>query len=241
MRSILFLAVCLLVGCAHHRLMVVNASTPKGVSVSGVGRASAPPDLARTNLGVEVRAANAEQASADANTRMAAVIEALEKAGVAAKDLRTHSYSIQFEPEPQPDQAQSRAPGPVVVRGVYRVTNVVEATLRDLTLIGRVLSAATNAGANNVWGVAFELENDGVLVSRARALAVADAKHAADELASLTGVKLGPIVSIIETEPAPAYQGGSVLSMRAAQADVPIETGELAVTYTVQVIYEAKD
>jgi uncharacterized protein YggE len=240
MRSILLLA-CLLLGCAHHRLTVVNSGTPKGLSVSGVGRASAPPDLARTNLGVEVRAASAEQASADATARMAAVIEALKRAGVAAKDLRTHSYAIQFEPEQPAEQSQPRPAAPAGLRGVYRVTNVVEATLRDLTLIGRVLSAATEAGANNIWGVTFELENDAVLVSRARALAVAEAKHAAEELASLTGVKLGPIVSIVETEPAPAYGGGSVLSMRAAQADVPIETGELAVTYTVQVVYEAKD
>src|SRR5688572_11683315 len=93
------LAPCLaaLVGaCA--RPTVVNlpgALAPvRGITVTGVGEAKAPPDIARTNIGVEVRADTVDQATAQANQRMAAILDTLRKLGIADKDLRTHSFSI---------------------------------------------------------------------------------------------------------------------------------------------------
>jgi uncharacterized protein len=236
-----FVTACFwLVACAHGRPMLLTANVPQGISVNGVGKASAPPDIARANLGVEVRAASPEQAGVEANTRMAAVIAALKQAGIADKDLHTHSYSINFEHAQVPAQ-----PAPAAVagaaQGVYRVNNLVEATVRDLTLVGRVLKAATDAGANSVWGVSFEIDDDTPVVTRARALAMADAKRAADELAQLAGVKLGKVFSVLEGEPS-GYSGGPALSMRASsQGDVPIESGELTVTYSIQVVYSTHD
>jgi uncharacterized protein YggE len=233
----LLLASLSLIACAHPRTLVLSPTAPQGISVSGVGKASAPPDIARANVGVEVRAASPEQAAADSNTRMTAILQALKSAGVPEKDLRTHSYSISFEQDPVPPQPASAAAATSPRTGVYRVNNLVEATIRDLTSIGRVLKAATDAGANSVWGVNFEIDDDTALVTRARALAIADGKRAASELAQLTGTKLGEVVSVIEGEPS-GYSGAPVMSMRAANTgDVPIESGELTVSYSVQIVY----
>src|SRR5262245_5233076 len=86
-------------GCA--RPAVVNmapAGAPApGVTVTGNGEAKAAPDIARTNIGVEMRADTVEQATAQANQRMAAIVDTLKRLGIADKDLRTHSFSISFE------------------------------------------------------------------------------------------------------------------------------------------------
>jgi uncharacterized protein YggE len=233
-----------------------------GISVSGSGEAKAKPDIARANLGVEVRSATVEQATAEANQRMQSVMAALKQAGIADKDLRTHNYSIHFEqdptpppvpvpppvPAPAPARAQEKAaveptltPAPVApsIRGHYRVTNMVEVTIRDLNQVSQILGRATEVGVNNVWGVSFELEDPYALRAQARAQAMERAKQSAAELARLAGVKLGDVVAVSESEGGgymPMYKTARV-EMQAAN-DVPVEQGEITVSHQVQLTYE---
>jgi len=228
----------------------------------GYGKASAPPDIARTSIGVEVRTADVQQATTDATARMNAVTAALKQLGIADKDLRTHNFSIGFEQEPmpppqplqvEPKAATRSAPGadataattvtaPATPRGYYRVSNMLEVTIRDLSSIGRVLQAATAAGANNVWGITFEIEDTDALKVKARQQAVERAKQAATELATLAGVKLGKVISVSEGESDSGGRGGSMMMMRAAaNEDVPIERGELTINYGVRVLYDVRE
>lgn len=242
-------------GCAHGRTLSI-ATSDRGISVMGVGKASAPPDIARTSIGVEVRAADVQQATNEATARMNAVTQAIKQLGIADKDLRTHSFSIGFEqeqmPPPTPVPAATPARGaaaataaapppeqPATPRGYYRVSNMLEVTIRDLNSVGRVLQAATSAGANNVWGVNFEIENTDTLKVQARAQAVQRAEQAATELAQLARVKLGKVLSISESESG-GGGGPQLMSMRAANGDVPIERGEITVSYGVRVLYDVK-
>jgi uncharacterized protein YggE len=225
--------------------MCNTAGNVQGVSVTGVGKASAAPDIARTSVGVEVRSASVEQATADATARMNAVVQAIKLAGVAESDLRTRGLSIGFEQEPVPvpptplpatgggAQQDTAAQLP---RGFYRVSNMLEVTIRKLDTVGRVLKAATDAGANSVWGITFEIENNQALVSQARARAVQRAKQAATELAGLAGVKLGPVLSLIENEQG-GYGGPQAMEMRASNAEMPVQRGEITLTYNVQMVY----
>jgi uncharacterized protein YggE len=254
-------------GCTHQ--MHLHAKTsgnepPAGITVSGQGEAKAAPDLARTSLGVEVRAVTVDEANAQANAKMAAVVQAVKQAGVADKDLRTHSYSINFEqeqppppvPVPLPEPAPRTKAGaasapsatvasapqqPAVPRGYYRVSNMVEVTVRDVSKVGAVLKAATDAGANNVWGVSFEIADPHALRAKAREQAIARAKQNAEELAKLAGVTLGEIVSVSESDS--GYPMPMMKSMRAEMAqanDVPIEQGEIAVSMQVQLFYSLR-
>jgi uncharacterized protein len=230
-------------GCSHTtvRPVMPNPNEPAhGITVSGQGEAKAAPDIARANMGVEVRAETAEQATADVNGRMAAVIAALKQAGVADKDLRTSNLSIGFEQDPQPPVVVMPQPAPEAsaIRGHYRATNMVEATIRDMNAIGRLLKLATDAGANNVWGIQFEIEDPQALRAQARAQAIERAKQNAQELARLTGVKLGKLVSISESDGG-GYQPmmKSVANEMRQAADAPVEKGEITVNHQVQLLY----
>ena len=251
------LAALICAGCAHGRTIRL-ATNDGGINVLGIGKASAPPDIARTNIGVEVRAADVQQATTDATTRMNAVIQAIKQLGIADKDLRTHNFSIGFEPEQTPPPTPlpattSRAAGagaattaapteqPSTPRGYYRVSNMLEVTIRDLNAVGRVLQAATSAGANNVWGIEFAIENTDALKVQARAQAVARAQQAAGELAALAGVKLGKVMSVSESEGDGREGGPSLMSLRMANADVPVERGEISVSYAVRVSYDVDE
>lgn len=227
-----------LLGCAERTVVVQSPSSPgepvRGLMASGNGEAKAAPDIARTTIGVEARADTVEQASADATARMGAVIEALKAGGVAASDLRTQHYSISYEQEqvPQPPTAEAKAPP---VRNYYRVSNLVEVTVRALDKVGGLLQRATAAGANDVSGIWFELEHPEPLTALARERAIANAKANASELARLSGVTLGPIVSISENS-----GGGPMPMMKASRElaqDVPVERGEVSASVQVQLVY----
>ena len=67
--------------------------------------------------------------------------------------------------------------------GFYRVSNMVQVTIRDMTKVGDVIDTAVKAGANNVWGISFSLENTDDLEDQAREAAVKDARARAESLA----------------------------------------------------------
>lgn len=247
--SLYFIGLLGLAACAHPRSIVLSPSAPEGVRVYGLGEAAGAPDVARTQLGVDVRAASAEQAVAESSQRMAAVIAALKQLGIPDADLRTSQYALSFEPEhpqPQPVAAPAQAaakPQPPAAeakpRGHYRVTNTVTVTIRDLSKVGQVLQAAADADANSAYGINFDLDNDEALVVEARKRAIADAQHSAQELAKLTGVELGEVISITEEEPQTSGQPNTY-ALQSAAASVPVEEGEVTIRYGVQLVYATK-
>jgi uncharacterized protein YggE len=99
-----------------------------------------------------------------------------------------------------------------------------------------VLSAATSAGANQLYGIRFEIEDLAPLQAEARKKAVEDARSRAERLAQLSGVKLGPAISIVEQDGGGA---GPMPMMAMAKMDTgaPVERGELTISTTVQVVY----
>jgi len=210
--SVLALAVLLgawPLGCAPPQTIVESPSAGapvRGVAVTGIGKAAGPPNIARANLGVEVRAAAADQAVKEVNATMARVIAELKRLGIADKDVRSTNVSIFFEREfehpprplpeapapptiPAPKPGKGAAPGSAasagaaalpapaaVPAGFYRATNTVEVTIRDLNRAGDVLGAAAAAGANQMHGISFEIEDPAPLEAQARAKAMADAR-----------------------------------------------------------------
>ena len=210
------------------------------ITVVGRGEVKVKPDVANTNIGVEVTGATVDAAMEDAQARMASVLAALKQLGIADKDIQTSNFSINFERQPQepkPVTAQATPGAFEPPAGFYRVSNMVQVTIRDLTKVGDVLDTAVKAGANNVWGVSFSLENTDDLESQAREAAVADAKSRADSLAGLTGVKVGPVVAISEvigSQPVPMFDSAA---RGLGGGGTPVEPGEVSFSTQIQVVY----
>jgi uncharacterized protein len=258
--SLALSAVVTLAGCAPHTVVrpgIPPAGAPvEGISVTGTGKASGQPNIARATVGVEIRAATAELAMRDVTTGVARVIDALKAAGIAERDLRTQNLSLHFEREEQPPPRPPIEPMPAAPpktrplpapvdgapeskkspAGNYRAQNTLVVQIRSLDKAGAVLAAAMAAGANLMFGLAFEIEEPRQLEEQAREKAMADARARAEALARLAGLRLGPVVSIQESSggmPMPA----SVTMYRAQAADIPVEPGELVVRTVVNVVY----
>lgn len=207
---------------------------PRTIQVTGFGSASGAPDVALVQLGVQLFETDLGTAVANANATMEAVIAALVEQGIAREDIRTTNFNIYQESGgPQPFDAESAQPA---MR--YVVNNTVEVKVRDLDLISAVLQAALDAGANNVYGLTFGLDNAAALEAEARTLAVEDAQARAQALAGAFGLEVGAPISI--REGADAGFGGSprMMDVGFGGAGPVISEGQLSVSMQVTVTFE---
>jgi uncharacterized protein YggE len=223
------LAAALLLAQAPPPATPVPPPAPRAIRVTGEGRASAAPDVARVTIGVDAQDKALARATADATARMKKVVAAIEKAGVASKDVRTSRYAVEV-------QRTYEKPNPGAIVG-YRVSNQVQVTVRDLSRLGAILDQVVAAGSNDVG--ALSLEKDDPSAERARALeaAMADARAKALVLAKAAGAALGEALQVSEggRGPTPVFREGLVAAR--AAADVPVSPGELEVLATVDVTF----
>jgi uncharacterized protein YggE len=208
-----------------------DRSSAQGVTATGTGTASAPPDIADITLGVEIIDADASAAINENNVRMAAVRAALSDVGIADLDVQTVSFNMWVEQVfgPQGPTGEVR----------YHVVNQVRVRLRDLTQTGELLEQALAAGANSVSGITFGVEDVAALRRKARDLAVDDAQARAAQLASRLGVELGSVREVTEggsVVPAPGVQAERLLA--GGGGGPPISGGEFAVSVSVQVVFD---
>ena len=234
-RSLAFAAV-LLAAAAAFAADAGDRRPFRTITVSGEGEASGAPDVAITTLGVEVLDPKVGPAIADGNARMRAVLAAVERAGVPARDVRTTELSISFEQNPNPP----RAAGETDARpaGSYRVRNMAQITIRDLGRASAVLDAAVGAGANALSGIAFAIENPAPLRAKAREAAVADARARAEALARASGVSVGSVVSISESAGGPVPRPMLARAMAPMEGGPPVASGELSERAEIEVVFE---
>ena len=201
------------------------------ISVVGDGRVQTQPDVAYVSLGVDVTGASFAEAQSSASTKMQAAIDALVGLGISHDDIRTSRLSV----SPVSDQRNNS-----VITG-YRATNSVQVTLRDLDRVGSIVDAVTAAGANRVDSVTFAVENPEAPKNQARAQAMQNARTKADQLASLSGVRIVGIKSIEESDAAATPQRAAPQSMTPTAATAapapPVEPGTQEVRTQVRVAF----
>lgn len=187
------------------------------------------PDLATIEAGVVTEGRDAATALSDNSGRMARVVAALKREGVAAADIQTARVALQPRYHYTPEKAAE-------LTG-FQATNSVRVTLRDVARAGAVLDALAAEGANQISGPDFSFADPEPLADKARADAVRTARARADVYAKAAGLKVGRIVSMRETS-APARPMPRVMAMAADAAQPPIEAGESSVTVALSVTWE---
>ena len=198
----------------------------EGITVTGIGHADAVPDEAEFSLGITTKAQTARKALSANSARMQRLIAALKAAGVAERDIKTQNVSV----GPNYDGGAEKTDG-------YTATNSVSVRIRQIDRAGAVLEAASNAGANQVYGPALTREDREGLEEKALENAVANARKRAHTLAKAAGVDVGRVTAIVEgAERGGFYEGGRV-AMDTATAEVPIEKGTEEISASVTVTF----
>lgn len=226
-------------------------------TVSAEGKTIREPDLAMFSAGVTTQGATAAAALGENSRAMDRVIAALRKAGIAERDIQTSNLSIQpvyADPNrdaimasrmsgqpyvpPPPEQQVPRIIG-------YQASNNVAVRQRDLRRFGTVIDTLAGAGANQISGPMFQLDNPDPTLDQARLEAVKTARARAELYAGATGLRIVRILSLNESGGyygPPAVQFARDITVTASAPPPPppspVQPGELQMTTTVTMQFE---
>ena len=229
----------LLLICLTLLLPVAFAQVPKSVMVSATGTVYGEPDEASFDAGINVLNADAQVATTKVSERVSSLTQALKAAGVAEQDIRTGNFSVYPEPIYRKNQ---------LVATRYRVISTLSVIVRDTAQLGELLAKSAEVGANEISNVVYDFSDSArtALERQAREQAMTSAREKAQQLALLGEAKLGAVQRIVEGRTPDGFDiqnfdtGVARGQLMSGNEAVPVSSGQLAVTVSVQVTFGLK-
>lgn len=219
-------------------LEITTTNRTTEMAVVGEGKVEAVPDTIYMSVGIIVSSAStseeAQKQITEINNR---IIEAMKKLGIQSEDLKTSNYSI----NPNYDWKS----GTNKISG-YSGSATVEIKVKKKDLAPKVISEATDTGANNVQITRSVIDKPEKYREEARSKAIANAKEQAEKLARELGISLGRIVNMVESSPGqvyPFYARSAEMASGKSGGGAPepdIETGTQTITSTITLYFEKK-
>jgi len=214
-------------------------TSEKTITVTGTGATSISPDIVTLQFGVDTEAKTAQDAISENSQAMDSVVTAVMGLGITKDEISTASFSIYPEynysvPDPYTGVQKTTLTG-------YKASNILFVKTNKISLTGKIIDSAVNAGTNRVDGVSFSLspalqqsaQND--LISKAVLDAKSKAEKALDPLGKkITGVKSVNLSNFNTPPPRPMYYAAGVNS---AAKDTQIFSSDQDVTTTADVIF----
>ena len=203
------------------------------VELSVTETVKAKPDLAEVSAGVTTQAPTAVAAMQANAKAMDAVVQRIKALGIAPEDIQTTGINLGAQYDY--DQSAQRQ----VFRG-YQASNRVSVTLRKIDRTGSVLDALVAAGATDIGGPSFSIDDDTSSRAQARKAAFDKAQAQASEYARWAGYSGVRLLSISEAvnpgRPMPYAEAR--VAMAADMKQTPVEPGLVGTAVTISVTFE---
>jgi uncharacterized protein YggE len=203
----------------------LQAQTLPARTVTGTGNATVmvSPDQVQIDVGVVTQGTTAQDAAQQNATLTTAVSGALKTVLGTLGTIQTTSYSVYPRyNNPGPGQNQS-------IIG-YSASSTMQVTSTDISLAGRLIDTANQAGANSVGGLTFGLRDPEPVKQQALTQAAKQALAHAGAIAAGLNAKVGAVVSASEGASYTPIYGGV-----ATATTTPILTGTVRVDASVTV------
>lgn len=222
----------------------VQAQTPgplapaEGIVIQTTGEVRVKPDLATVHAGVVSEGKTAAEALSKNTPALAKLVEAVKAAGVAQGDLSTSQIALtpRMTQPSASSSPQARAPK---IDG-YEARTGLTVIVRDIAKAGPLIDALVAAGANDMSGISFGLADEDKAKDQARDKAAEAARARAEIYAKRLGVKVGELVSIVESEAEPPVRpmaDARAYRMAAGAAPVQVEPGEVTVSAALRTVW----
>ncbi|HEX5645135.1 MAG TPA: SIMPL domain-containing protein [Erythrobacter sp.] len=192
------------------------------------------PDMATVSAGVTTDAASATEALRANSAQMLRVVDRIKALGIAAKDIQTTGISL----SPRYDYSNA-SPRPAFMG--YQAMNRVTVNLREIERTGAVLDALVAAGATDLGGPVFSVEDDSAARDAARERAMQRARERALAYAAMAGFSNVRLLAVGETltqvGPMPKLEMRNVAADAVAAAP-PVQSGMVSTGVSVSVKFE---
>lgn len=200
-----------------------------------------PADQFNLTIGVVTDARESKDALEKNSEKMKAVVDALREQGLEEKNIKTGRFNIQPQYAPPPKNVSGDWRPQITG---YTVSNMLSIRTTDLEKAGDIIAAVTEAGANQIESISFDLADPRKHRAEAIASATQNAITDANATAAAAGVKLKRILTInVDHAWAPQPIVRNVAAMRGKTMDAmemapPISAGELDVNASVTLVWE---
>ncbi len=191
------------------------------ISVTASEKVKVTPDIAELNLSVSSQEADAESCQTANSQAVNQVTEALKAQGIQESSIQTSNYNLY--PIYNWENGQT-------ITG-YTMETMITVSDVAIDTVGDVLTAAVNAGVNNIQSVNYMSSQYDESYRQALEMAVQSAYEKANAMAIAGGCSLGEIVKIEErsTDSAARYTAISNMSMEDSSAEAPAAVAGAAV------------
>ena len=230
MRYFLFIAVSVF------SLNPLHAQESRKLIVSGSAILSEPADQAVLTIGVVTQDQKIETATSSNDSKMRSIISSLYKTGLSTEEFYTSVFMIspvysQPPKNPPPDWTSQIAG--------YEVKNQLRIQTEKLDLIGSIITAASEGGANLIGNIQFSLKDPVKSQTEATRQAIQQAEAYAEAAANAANISLRGIleISVNPSSIVPRIDQSQRVAIMSAQ-ETPIMPGEIDINSSVTMIYE---
>ncbi len=212
-----------------------DAAEPNTIAVSGMAEQEVAPDMAYVDIGITVRADDAETARAEEAKIAQQIRRSLLGLAITDNDLQNTGYYL--NQEYKIDRSGERTVDKYVLNSSIKVT------VKDLDKLSQVIDNTVKAGATNISNVTFALSSKNIVQRQLLAAAVENAREKAAVVANAGTRTLGNMLSADINN----FDGGTIvaygankLRSSAAMADAEateLVPGKIKLNARVQVVF----
>ncbi len=210
----------------------ISTQPARTVTVTGLAISKQKNQIATFTAGVSATKDNKQDATNEVTTKINAIVEAAKAFGIKTEDIKTQYISVYQNQEQYYEDNR-----PKMRPGQWNVSNSVSFVLRDVTRANSLTDVLSKAGATNINGPQFSMDETTDIENSLLGEAIANARKKAELVARGANRKLGNIINVVEgysmTQSRPVYlEGGG--------GGGGMEAGTAAVEKTVTVMFELR-
>lgn len=176
------------------------AAEPNTIAVSGMAEQEVAPDMAYIDVGINVRADDAETARTQEAQIASQIRRALLGLAITDNDLQNTSYYLYQEYKVDRNGVRTAAK--------YVLDSSIKVTVKDLDKLSQVIDNVVEAGATNISNITYALSTQNIIQRQLLATAVENARDKAAVVANAGSRTLGNMLSADIN----SFDGGTIVA-----------------------------
>lgn len=176
------------------------AAEPNTIAVSGMAEQEVAPDMAYIDVGINVRADDAETARTQEAQIASQIRRALLGLAITDNDLQNTSYYLYLEYKV--DRSGVRT------ADKYVLDSSIKVTVKDLDKLSQVIDNVVEAGATNISNITYALSTQNIIQRQLLATAVENARDKAAVVANAGSRTIGNMLSADIS----SFDGGTIVA-----------------------------
>lgn len=212
------------------------AAEPNTIAVNGMAEQEVAPDMAYIDVGINVRADDAETARTQEAQIASQIRRALLGLAITDNDLQNTSYYLYQEYKVDRNGVRTA--------DKYVLDSSIKVTVKDLDKLSQVIDNVVEAGATNISNITYALSTQNIIQRQLLATAVENARDKAAVVANAGSRTLGNMLSADIN----SFDGGTIVAYGANKlrsttnlaedgAATKLSPGKIKLNARVQVVF----